>query len=42
MAGCKKDIAVVPTAHQAIKITTIDSTSLDGNKDKPKDPPTNP
>jgi len=42
MAGCKKDVAVVPTvAHQSIKITTVDSTSLDGGKNTPP-PPHNP
>jgi hypothetical protein len=41
MAGCKKDVAVVPTAaHQSIKITTVDSTSLNGgDKGNPIKPP---
>jgi hypothetical protein len=38
MAGCKKDVAVVPTVHQPIKITTVDSTNLSGGQDGPKHP----
>lgn len=39
MAGCKKDVSVVPTAaHQSIKITTVDSTSLSGDKNGPHHP----
>lgn len=40
MAGCKKDISVVPaTVHQTIKVASIDSTSLDGGKNDPLHPP---
>ena len=35
MAGCKKDISVVPVAHQLIKVAPIDSTQLNGDKGEP-------
>jgi len=42
MAGCKKDVAVVPApAHQTVKIASADSTTLDGGKNTPP-PPHNP
>jgi len=40
MAGCKKDVAVVPaSAHQTVKVASADSTSLDGGKNDPLHPP---
>jgi len=36
MAGCKKDVSVVPTAvHQTIKLAPADSTNLTGDKNGP-------
>lgn len=36
MAGCKKDVSVVPTSsHQTIKLAPADSTNLTGDKNGP-------